>query len=72
MATLDSLEDMIRQLDARMNLLTSISERQQTLLERLDEQISEVRRNTQHTQRIWVHLCRKYGWLEDDDLFDPQ
>ena len=35
MTTLESLEEIIRHHDARMNLLDSIAERQQTLLEEI-------------------------------------
>ena len=61
MTTLESLEEIIRHHDARMNLLASIAERQQTLLE-------EIKRDSSQTQRLWVNLSRKYGWLEDGDL----
>ena len=61
MTTLESLEEIIRYHDARMNLLASIAERQQTLLE-------EIKRDSSQTQRLWVNLSRKYGWLEDGDL----
>ena len=61
MTTLESLEEIIRYHDTRMNLLTSIAERQQTLLE-------EIKRDSSQTQRLWVNLSRKYGWLEDGDL----
>ena len=61
MTTLESLEEIIRHHDARMNLLDSIAERQQTLLE-------EIKRDSSQTQRLWVNLSRKYGWLEDGDL----
>ena len=61
MSTLESLEKIILHHDARMNLLASIAERQQTLLE-------EIKRDSSQTQRLWVNLSRKYGWLEDGDL----
>ena len=61
MTTLESLADRNEQHEVQLNLLTSIAERQQTLLE-------EIRRDAQQSQRLWVNLCRKYGWLEDADL----
>ena len=42
--------------------LKALAERQQSLLE-------EVRRDTKHTQRLWVKLAQKNGWLEEGDLF---
>ena len=38
------------------------------LLERQEALLAEVRRDTQQTQRLWVRLAQRYGWLEDDDL----
>ena len=32
------------------------------------EHIEELRRDTQHNQRMWVHLAHKHGWLDDEDL----
>ena len=58
---LAKLEIPVRNHDAMFNLLIGISERQQALLE-------QVQRDGQNTQRLWVNLCKKYGWLEDEDL----
>ena len=33
----------------------------------LSEVVMELRRDTQHNQRLWVHLARKHGWLDDED-----
>ena len=62
--TTENIEERVRQLegtsrthDAMLNLLLSLGERQQALLE-------EVRRDAQQTHRLWVRLARKYGWLE--------
>ena len=55
------LEDYVPNHDATINLLTTLVERQQILLE-------EVRRDAQMTQRLWVRLAKKHGWLDDDDL----
>ena len=58
---LAKLEIPVRNHDAMFNLLIGISERQQALLE-------QVQRDGQKTQRLWVNLCKKYGWLEEEDL----
>ena len=58
---LANLEIPVRNHDAMFNLLIGISERQQVLLE-------QIQRDGQKTQRLWVNLCKKYGWLEDEDL----
>ena len=57
---LESLESIAKGQGAQLNLLTSIGERQQTLLE-------QVQRDSSKTRNLWVHLCKKYGWLDDDD-----
>ena len=61
MATLETLEEIVQHHEARLNLLTSIAERQLELLE-------EVRRDSRQTHRLWVNLSRKYGWLDEGDL----
>ena len=43
-------------------------ERQQKTLERQQEILEEVRRDARQTQRLWVRLAQRHGWLEDDDL----
>ena len=85
-----SIEERIQQLgitsrthDAMLNLLITISERQQdtldrqqglldrqqSTLERQEEILQEIRRDARQTQRLWVRLAQRHGWLEDDDLF---
>jgi hypothetical protein len=68
MVTLESLEESNRHHEARLNLLTSIAERQHALLERMDERLEEQRRYSATVHQLWVRLCEKYGWLEDEDL----
>ena len=74
---MSTLEDRVTSTEAAIGLLTNIAERQQTLLEemRLDNRqtralLEEARRDSRQTQRLWVRLCRKYGWLDDEDLTD--
>ena len=55
----------------QLNLLSSIAERQLELLERLDANMEEVRRDTKMTQRLWVRLAQRHGWIEDDDWAGP-
>ena len=58
---IEALEQTVRTHDVMINLLVSIGERQQELLE-------EIRRDNQQTQRLWARLAQRYGWLDDDDL----
>ena len=69
------LEQRFRSVEACIGILTSIAERQQdsidslkALAERHDDRIEEMRRDNRQTQRLWVRLCKKYGWLDDEDL----
>ena len=78
------LEDTSRTHDVMLNLLISIGERQQEtldrqqemlerhqeMLERHQELLAEVRRDAQQTQRLWVRLAQRYGWLDENDDTD--
>ena len=92
------LEGTSRTHEAMLNLLLSIGERQQELLERQqetlgrhqallerheelleryretqerqEELLAEVRRDAQQTQRLWVRLAQRYGWLDENDDTD--
>ena len=48
----------------QLNLLTSIAERQQTLLE-------QIQRDGEKTRRIWIWLCKRFGLPEDEDPRGP-
>ena len=56
------LESIAEGQEARLRLLGLIAERAQTTLDK-------ARRETANTQRLWVNLCKKYGWVEDEDLW---
>ena len=78
------LEGTSRTHEAMLNVLISIGERQQEtldrqqallerheeLLERQQELLAEVRRDAQQTQRLWVRLAQRYGWLDENDDTD--
>ena len=57
---IEALEQTVRTHDVMINMLVSIGERQQELLE-------EIRRDNQQTQRLWTRLAQRYGWLDDSD-----
>ena len=48
----------------------ALLERHQALLERQQELLAEVRRDAQQTQRLWVRLAQRYGWLDENDDTD--
>jgi hypothetical protein len=58
MATMDH---RVRSVEACIGILTSISERQQ-------DQIEQAQRDSLKLHRLWVNLCKKYGWFDDEDL----
>lgn len=71
---IEVLEQTSRTHDVMLNLLITIGERQQALLEEIQrdsrqtrELLQETRRDTQQTQRLWLRLAQKNGWLDDDD-----
>ena len=57
---LGNVEHSTQHHDATIALLTTIAERQQDLLE-------QVQRDSANTQRLWVRLAKRFGWLEDED-----
>ena len=48
----------------------ALLDRHQALLERQQELLAEVRRDAQQTQRLWVRLAQRYGWLDESDDTD--
>ena len=55
--------------------IVSILQRQQGqlddivgIIERQQEQLDEIRRDAKMTQRLWVRLATKHGWLDEEDL----
>ena len=76
-----SLEESRRWHEAQMGLLTSIAERAQATIDRMDgrqeqmdarqeqmdARLEEQRRDSQHNQRVWVWVAQKLGLPEDDD-----
>lgn len=69
---LTHLESQVRNHDVAIDLLINIADRQQTLLEEIREDVKETKRHAAATQRLWVHLARKHGWLEEEDWPPPE
>ena len=77
-----NLEDRVGRLEDAVVRLIGIAENQtkiltdhtqllrahQVLLGKLNDNLEEVHRDTQHTQRLWIRLAQKNGWLDDEDL----
>lgn len=64
---LERLEIGHRNHETSINLLVSIAERQQTILEEIQGLLSEMKADTAMNRRLWVHLAQKNGWMDDDD-----
>ena len=71
---LDRLEETDRKLTELAADVVAILRHQQEQLdhhqERIDhqqEQLEEIHRDARMTQRLWVRLATKYGWLDDED-----
>ena len=47
---------------------TQLQRDHRVLLGKLNDNLEEARRNSQRTQRLWIRLAQKNGWLDDDDL----
>ena len=45
---------------------TQLQRAHQVLLGKLNDNLEEARRNSQRTQRLWIRLAQKNGWLDDD------
>ena len=67
-ARVETLEDLAHGQAAITNLLITMLERHQETMDRQDAMLQEMRRDNQQTRRLWVRLCKKYGWLDDEDL----
>ena len=63
-----SIEAVTHELATLTKELTEIAKSHDAILKRMDARLEEARRDNAQTQRLWVRLCRKHGWLEDEDL----
>ena len=52
--------------EVNRNVLTML-QHTMTLLQSHEEAMAEMREDHRKTQRLWVKLAQKYGWLEDID-----
>ena len=64
---LETVETAIKLIvDYEGRVLGLVTELHQAILD-TQQLVTEVRRDANHTQRLWVHLARKHGWLDDED-----
>ena len=68
--TLDRQQETLDRHQALLDRQQALLERQQETLDRQEELLAEVRRDAQQTQRLWVRLAQRYGWLDENDDTD--
>ena len=69
------IENQEKKLDEHAGMLRTLTDNMVTLTETmgtLAENLEELRRDSRHTQRLWIRLAQKNGWLDDDDLWDER
>ena len=68
--TVDRHQETLERHQALLDRQQALLERQQETLDRQEELLAEVRRDAQQTQRLWVRLAQRYGWLDENDDTD--
>ena len=75
--TLDRHQALLDRHQALLDRHQALLERHEELLERYretqerqEELLAEVRRDARQTQRLWVRLAQRYGWLDENDDTD--
>ena len=64
---LDTVETAIKHIAGyEGKVLELVTELHKAFLE-TQQIVAEVRRDTQHNQRMWVRLAQKHGWMDDED-----
>ena len=64
--------DLVTALNARMDRFEETLERFGETMNRFEEGMEEYRRDSQQYRRLWTHLARKHGWLDDEDWPPPE
>ena len=53
-----------------LNNVVGLMDNVMDLQVRATELLEETRQDARMTRRLWVRLSQKYGWLDDDGLFE--
>ncbi len=64
----DRHDEMIGRLVVMSEKLVEMDRQLMVAIARTDEKLEEIRKDTRQTQRLWVKLAQKHGWLDDEDL----
>ena len=65
-------EDRLARIEDGFVRLVELNENVVRVLVSQQEQLEEYRRDVRQYQRLWVHLARKHGWLEEGDWPPPE
>ncbi len=65
---IDQLTDIAHMQTKTLDKLVSMIARHDERIAHHDDILAELRRDNAQTRRLWLHLCRKYGWLDDEDV----
>ena len=74
-ALTESVVKLVDVVSAQQEMLVEhrqeLAEHRQELAEHRQE-VAEFRRESAMMQRLWVHLARKNGWMDEDDWPPPE
>ena len=67
---LASLEAVTVRLAENGLLMAELLAGQEERLRLAEERLEETRRDVQQNRNLWVRLAQRYGWIDEDGLFD--
>ena len=67
-----NVEEAVVRLAQNQLTISDILAGQEGRLRRLEELMEETRRDVRQNRRLWTHLAQRYGWLDEDGLFDER
>ncbi len=62
-----TVEERLMKVEEGFIKVVDLLEKHSELIKRNSELLAEVRRDAQKTQRLWVRLAQRHGWIEDED-----
>ena len=65
-----SLEGWMARLAQNQLTMAEILTGQETRLRLAEERLEETRRDVQQNRRLWERLAQRFGWIDEDGLFD--
>ncbi len=65
-----SLESWMARLAQNQLTMAEILTGQEGRLRLAEERLEETRRDVQQNRRLWARLAQRFGWIDEDGLFD--